>query len=601
MIGLAQQPVFSQNGGFTFDFGFDFDFSNTNFNTTNFNINVNIGNSFNFGDFDLVGTNPCPGCPGENINNFTFTTNSSFDNAVANEILINRAIEAGNTAWYTEQQELIRQHLAEIFNTPFASFNDAKDALFLHSEQGNITRNSAEPISRYSSLESQGYGVSRGYLRELKLIQIRRAEIDAGNLNNPQYGYLSIDTTAIRDITDLETLDLRWNTLKTPLEENIINTHRYKYTLEKLQNLGAHFDTEVVELKNSYYNSFDFWEKINYMQFLINYEEIKRLTSAPYYYPELIQLFNKFSETDKATSEVIEAYALEHRDGGDSIFANPCTYNIQTGREFTALEISSCMEAKRIAFNNLVNNTSTEYFAIENLIAELDITDTDQKNWLFAHATEASLMVAFLDANRVNGVATAQAKSFSMAAIEALMNGAEVDFENAYIETSTPDDGFQYTGNTELIPNPLVLANGTEISISFGTTKSDNQNSNKLVSIDLINGLKFAIEQANNNLTPSNKINSIYIAATTNGTHSATSNHNYGTAIDISRINGKKMALTGITNQIIEIQKSFDNFQYVRENFGPYFKHKFYKENNIWNYNYPIGGHKDHIHFSVRK
>ena len=80
-----------------------------------------------------------------------------------------------------------------------------------------------------------------------------------------------------------------------------------------------------------------------------------------------------------------------------------------------ALQIS---EAETIfkreeAINNLLNDTSTEDFAIENLIAELDITDTDQKNWLFANATEASLMVAFLDANRVNGAATAEAMDFA--------------------------------------------------------------------------------------------------------------------------------------------------------------------------------------------
>ena len=81
------------------------------------------------------------------------------------------------------------------------------------------------------------------------MIQIRRAEIDAGNLNNPQYGYLSIDGTTLKDITDLQTLNQKWSTIATPLGENFANTHENKYILEKLQNLGADFDTEVVELK----------------------------------------------------------------------------------------------------------------------------------------------------------------------------------------------------------------------------------------------------------------------------------------------------------------------------------------------------------------
>ncbi|NCO64336.1 MAG: hypothetical protein GW839_09705 [Flavobacteriales bacterium] len=89
--------------------------------------------------------------------------------------------------------------------------------------------------------------------------------------------------------------------------------------------------------------------------------------------------------------------------------------------------------------------------------------------------------------------------------------------------------------------------------------------------------------------------------ATTNGKHSSTSNHSNGTALDISRINGDKMALSGITNQIKELQKAFDAFIFIRENFGPYFKHKFNNANNTWNYSYPVGGHKDHIHVSVRR
>lgn len=191
-------------------------------------------------------------------------------------------------------------------------------------------------------------------------------------------------------------------------------------------------------------------------------------------------------------------------------------------------------------------------------------------------------------------------KEFAKEAVNALVNGEYVNFGEVYIETNTPDDNYIYSGITQLISNPIILSNGNQISITFGVTGSDNQNSNKLVSVDLVDGIKFALEQANNNLSLSNKITNIHIAATTNGQHSPTSNHTNGTAIDISRINGKKMAITGITDQIIELQKALDNFQYVRENFGPHFKHKYYKNTNTWNYNYPVGGHRDHIHFSVR-
>jgi hypothetical protein len=77
------------------------------------------------------------------------------------------------------------------------------------------------------------------------------------------------------------------------------------------------------------------------------------------------------------------------------------------------------------------------------------------------------------------------------------------------------------------------------------------------------------------------------------------SNHTRGTAVDISRINGQKMFLIGPNDQIKKLQEAMDDFPNVRENFGPHFKHKYSAETDSWNYNYPIGGHKDHIHFSV--
>lgn len=181
------------------------------------------------------------------------------------------------------------------------------------------------------------------------------------------------------------------------------------------------------------------------------------------------------------------------------------------------------------------------------------------------------------------------------------MNGGVVEFDELYISVNVPDDDYVYLGSKELIPNPLVLSNGDEITVTFGTTK-DLINANQPVSIDLIDGIKFAIEEANSNLSSTDQITSIHIMATTNG-HGSTgsSNHLKATAVDISRINDQKMIITGVNDQIIQLQTSMDNFSYVRENFGPYFKHKYSIETNTWNYNYNVSGHNDHIHFSVRR
>lgn len=194
-----------------------------------------------------------------------------------------------------------------------------------------------------------------------------------------------------------------------------------------------------------------------------------------------------------------------------------------------------------------------------------------------------------------------RAEDFIKEAIDVLIDNGDVNFDDWYIKTKVSDDSYFYTGPKESIPSTIILSNGTSVSVNFGVTKSDNKNANQQVSPVLINAIKFALEKANNNLSSSDKITSIYVSATTNGKHSATSNHPLGLAIDISRINGKKMAITGVTNQIIELQKAFDGFEYIRENFGPHFKHKYDLNTSRWNFNYSVGGHKDHIHISVRK
>lgn len=117
------------------------------------------------------------------------------------------------------------------------------------------------------------------------------------------------------------------------------------------------------------------------------------------------------------------------------------------------------------------------------------------------------------------------------------------------------------------------------MNVTFITHTKDGVSSNQPVATELINGLKFALEKANSNLPLGEKITSINIYATTNGKHGNQSNHYKSTALDINSINGKRMIETGVTNQIKEFQKAFDRFPYIRENYGPYFNHRYEVEN----------------------
>jgi hypothetical protein len=100
-------------------------------------------------------------------------------------------------------------------------------------------------------------------------------------------------------------------------------------------------------------------------------------------------------------------------------------------------------------------------------------------------------------------------------------------------------------------------------------------------------------------IAPGFTLNRVFISSMKDGQHSGQSRHfqGLGKAVDISRINGKKMAehfpgdpeVKAITSAI---QTAFETFPQKRENFGPFMKKK---EGN----NHTVGGHHDHVHLSV--
>lgn len=117
---------------------------------------------------------------------------------------------------------------------------------------------------------------------------------------------------------------------------------------------------------------------------------------------------------------------------------------------------------------------------------------------------------------------------------------------------------------------------------------------NNNVEQSLINLLKAVVKS---NIAPGHTLNKIYVTATTNGTHAANSRHSSGKAIDISRINAKKMSVhypsdSDVKAIVDALQDEADKQSGIRENFGPYFKHK---HKAGWT----VSGHNDHIHWSV--
>ena len=116
---------------------------------------------------------------------------------------------------------------------------------------------------------------------------------------------------------------------------------------------------------------------------------------------------------------------------------------------------------------------------------------------------------------------------------------------------------------------------------------------NNKVEQSLINFLKAVVKPG---VASGHTLDRIFVSATTNGTH-AQPRHYSGKAIDISRINGKKMSVnypsdTAVKAIVDALQVEADNQTGIRENFGPHFKHKFKA-------NWSVSGHNDHIHWSI--
>ncbi|MBK8264684.1 MAG: hypothetical protein IPK80_25500 [Nannocystis sp.] len=109
----------------------------------------------------------------------------------------------------------------------------------------------------------------------------------------------------------------------------------------------------------------------------------------------------------------------------------------------------------------------------------------------------------------------------------------------------------------------------------------------------LVEGLRHCIKT---DIAPGYTLHTIYISSASDS-HVAPSRHAQSKAVDISRINGKRMSEHyGAGGEVTEItqaiQSSFETFGHRRENFGPSIKHKLGES-------YSVGGHADHIHLSV--
>jgi hypothetical protein len=246
---------------------------------------------------------------------------------------------------------------------------------------------------------------------------------------------------------------------------------------------------------------------------------------------------------------------------------------------FDSLKISvSVKESPKSSAGNLL--TSIEYFS------QIQNQEEIQLSVLPNVSLKPSYLQTFID-NNINGYSMMVEQSDRISSSN-----------NLYLE--------EYDLPTSMhIPHLIRLTSGATVAVTFGSSLKKPENliisADRLVDQRLIPSLIQALDKANEEV----RIESIHISATTNGHDGkqyANSNHrkeNGARAIDISRINGRNIVDLGANSPlVIALQNALNEVLIVRENFGPYLRHK---DRKPYTTSRLRENHKNHIHFSINR
>ena len=376
----------------------------------------------------------------ETLDDFSFDWDYNYNTAFNNLVLLEQAKLDEIESWYRKQYNLIQDEIEKQLDTPFNSYDQAKKAFFSDIEGKNITRNTPILLSKYKKLYNPGRNKNRKYLKELKHLQLREIEIRAGNRNNSQFPYLQAKGVSLKGVTSLSKLSELKYDLENAFGNQKSRNHEYVYIIEKLDYLGSDFDKEMLNLKNKFYKSFDKWDQLGLMQYLLNYEYYKDFLMTPLQIPvELVE----FQFSDMATEPVIEEYAKNNRGGGVSLFdpryPEINRYMYQNNFCGGYIDLMAWEADKQAALDGYIDDVPTHRIIASNLIQELNITNQNQIEWLnsYTYKNDLNNLSNFMQNYRVNGIVPAEVINFAKEVVEAILNGAEVDYEERIINGLT--------------------------------------------------------------------------------------------------------------------------------------------------------------------
>ncbi len=373
-------------------------------------------NEFLIGGGNAIIAGPGDGCRNcsSEIRDFNFAFSNSFNFALANELLIQQAARDRAHDWYEEQKEVIRKHLNNFFDHS-GNYEQAKNRLFAESEKRAINDYRPNIQNKYNTLNSRIRGKTTD-LKGLRSLKQRELEIRNGNVSNSLYADVKVNGIPLKNINNLSTITRERNKilLTNNLDKKLWESHQYNF-LAKSMDRNNPFQEKLLwetgKIKNQYYDSYDYWDRLNYIQLLVHTEQILRargVTGLAFSEQER-QIFDKFyDKTIVATREYIEN--LLQQEYLDNMYVmHPDYWKVLLDKYFGGLLLNQNAaknlhrklikeERDRLVKNTPIGaNSSVDY-----LVNELGITNKHEFNWLNANPNRATFYKTIIEDQKEN-------------------------------------------------------------------------------------------------------------------------------------------------------------------------------------------------------
>lgn len=407
------------------------------------------------------------------IPDLSFSWSNSFDIALANEYLIRKAEEKAYKEWYNRQlNEVIKPAIENKLGQKFSSYGDAKKAIFEHSENENIRINLPRVKNKFEGKTAMSGANQKTSLKKLKLLKTREIELNSGNINSSKFAYFKINDTYIKDIKTIADLKTFWSSEEELFKSRHITFLYNKAIYNRLPTLGYEILTESLKEKNNFYDNFQYWDRLDLMQVLINFELFKQYSMPPY---ALSPQFEKFKGIDIANEDFIEDYAKKHTVVSSLLSPNylaeqriiftsnnPSSFGRMSAGEFFDSNIAPKIKIEiQEALNKLLNETPIgANFSVDFIVEKFHISDKYQLIWLNSNPNKATEIKNLLGPNPSNTDPT-----FISSVLPQLQNGAKLAkfIEDADI-TGYYNIRFIYDSNSLTIKDLMNFANENRVN-----------------------------------------------------------------------------------------------------------------------------------------